>query len=119
MNVSVTSPSSPSSPVRLTKGAIARIAGVLAKEPPGTALRIGVDGGGCSGFQYTFDLVEKIADDDLVIRQAGAVVCIDPLSLSFMGGAVIDFEDSVIGQAFKIDNPNAVAACGCGTSFTV
>ncbi len=106
-------------PVTVTERAIARIASVLSAEPAGTVLRIGVDGGGCSGFQYTFDLVNDIADDDLVLGNREAIICIDPVSLRYMGGAVIDFEDSLIGQAFKIDNPNAIAACGCGTSFTV
>ena len=74
---------------------------------------------GCSGFQYGFDLETKQEPDDLVITKNGAVVLIDPVSLPYMEGSVIDFVDDFIGQAFKIDNPNATASCGCGTSFSI
>lgn len=106
--------------VVLTDRAAARIGKILAKQDPGTVLRIQVAGGGCSGFQYEYNLVkESPADDDLVLSNAGATVLIDPLSLEFMGGAEIDYVDDLIGQAFQIRNPNAVASCGCGTSFAV
>ena len=107
-------------PVTLTERAAKRIARILAKESENKALRISVAGGGCSGFQYEYNLVsESPAEDDLVLERGEARVFIDSLSLEFMGGAEIDFVDDLIGQAFKINNPNAVASCGCGTSFSV
>jgi iron-sulfur cluster assembly accessory protein len=109
-----------STDVVLTDRAARRVARILAKEPEGTVLRISVAGGGCSGFQYEYNLVqEKPASDDIVLRKGNAVVLIDSMSLEFMGGAEIDFVDDLIGQAFQIRNPNAVASCGCGTSFAV
>jgi iron-sulfur cluster assembly accessory protein len=106
--------------VSLTDRAARRVARILAKEPAGTVLRISVSGGGCSGFQYEYNLVqEEPANDDLVLQRDNAKVLIDPLSLEFMGGAEIDFVDDLIGQSFQIKNPNAVASCGCGTSFAV
>ncbi|MEQ1900741.1 MAG: iron-sulfur cluster assembly accessory protein [Devosia sp.] len=107
-------------PVRMTDRAAKRIGRVLAKQPAGTVLRIVVAGGGCSGFQYEYRLVqEQPANDDLVLATDEATVLIDPLSLEFMGGAEIDYVDDLIGQSFQIRNPNAVASCGCGTSFSV
>lgn len=109
-----------SSEVVLTDRAAKRVARILAKEPEGTVLRISVAGGGCSGFQYEYNLVqEKPASDDIVLAKGDATVLIDAMSLEFMGGAEIDFVDDLIGQAFQIKNPNAVASCGCGTSFAV
>ncbi len=107
-------------PVTLTERAAKRIARILSKEPEGTVLRISVAGGGCSGFQYEYNLVQETpAEDDLVLTRGEATVLIDSMSLEFMGGSEIDFVDDLIGQAFKIDNPNAVASCGCGTSFSI
>lgn len=106
--------------VVLTDRAAKRIAEILGGEPSGTVLRISVAGGGCSGFQYQYDLIQDSAnDDDLVLEGHGATVLIDSMSLEFMGGAQIDFVDDLVGQAFQISNPNAVASCGCGTSFAV
>lgn len=106
--------------VVLTERAAKRITRILSKEEPGTVLRIAVAGGGCSGFQYEYNLVkEEPTDDDLVLTRGEATVYIDSMSLEFMGGAEIDFVDDLIGQAFQIKNPNAVASCGCGTSFAV
>ena len=105
--------------VTLSQSAAKRIARILASEPEGTALRISVSGGGCSGFQYGFDLDRKRADDDIVIERDGAVVWIDAVSLPYMGGSEIDFVDDLIGQSFQIHNPNATASCGCGTSFSI
>ena len=81
--------------------------------------RIGVVGGGCSGFQYKFDTEHAKAEDDVVIERAGATVLIDPVSLNYMVGSEIDFVDDLIGSSFKINNPNATASCGCGTSFAL
>lgn len=105
--------------VVLTDRAAMRVAKILQSEQPGSALRIGVNGGGCSGFQYTFDIVADRADDDLTLARDGATVLIDPVSLEYMKGCRIDFVDDLIGQSFKIDNPNATASCGCGTSFSL
>lgn len=107
-------------PVTLSDRAAKRVSRILSKEVPGTVLRISVAGGGCSGFQYEYNLVqESAADDDLVLQKGDATVLIDALSLEFMGGSEIDFSDDLIGQSFQIKNPNAVASCGCGTSFAV
>ena len=109
-----------SNPVILTDRAAKKIGRVLSKQAPGTVLRIVVAGGGCSGFQYEYKLVQETpANDDLVLAKDAATVLIDSLSLEFMGGAEIDYVDDLIGQSFQIRNPNAVASCGCGTSFSV
>jgi iron-sulfur cluster assembly accessory protein len=106
--------------VTLSDRAAKRVARIIAKEAPGTVLRVSVAGGGCSGFQYEYNLVQETAnDDDLVLQKGEATVLIDSLSLEFMGGAEIDFVDDLVGQSFQIKNPNAVASCGCGTSFAV
>lgn len=78
-----------------------------------------VEGGGCSGFSYKFDLVDGEQDDDLILEKGDAKVLIDSLSLVYMGGSEIDFVDNLLGQSFQIKNPNAIASCGCGTSFSV
>jgi iron-sulfur cluster assembly accessory protein len=82
-------------------------------------LRVSVEGGGCSGFQYKFDMERAKAADDLVIARDGAVVLIDPVSVGFMAGSEIDFVEDLIGASFKIKNPQAKASCGCGTSFAL
>lgn len=105
--------------ITLSESAARRIARILSSEPPGSVLRVSVSGGGCSGFQYGFDLDQNRGDDDLVVERDGAVVVIDPVSLPYMGGAEIDFVDDLIGQSFQIRNPNATASCGCGTSFSI
>lgn len=106
--------------VTLTERAARRIASILAKEPTGTVLRFSVEGGGCSGFQYSYNLiVDQPADDDLVLQRDGATVLIDAVSLPFLDGSEIDFVDELIGRSFQVNNPNATAACGCGTSFSV
>ena len=105
--------------VTVTQRAARRICEIVAGEPDNTMLRISVEGGGCSGFSYKFDLVADRNDDDVAIERDGATVLIDELSLIYMGGSVIDFVDDLMGQSFQIRNPNAVASCGCGTSFSV
>jgi iron-sulfur cluster assembly accessory protein len=105
--------------VTVTDRAADRIAEIVAGEPAGTMLRISVEGGGCSGFQYKFDLVEGAASDDIVIEKSAAKVLIDPVSLEYLAGSEIDFVDDLIGASFKIQNPNATASCGCGTSFSL
>jgi iron-sulfur cluster assembly accessory protein len=105
--------------VTVSERAARRIGEILKKEPDGTMLRVSVEGGGCSGFQYKFDMDREKSDDDLVIARDGAVVLIDSVSVDFMAGAEIDFVDDLIGASFKIKNPKATAGCGCGTSFSL
>lgn len=108
-----------SAPVAVSPRAARRIAAILAREPAGAMLRVAVEGGGCSGFQYTFDIVRERDPDDLVLDADGFSVLIDSVSVDYMAGSVIDFSDELIGAAFKITNPNATASCGCGTSFSL
>jgi iron-sulfur cluster assembly accessory protein len=105
--------------VTVTERAALRIGEILKGEPSGTMLRVSVEGGGCSGFQYKFDTERSKADDDVVIHKSGATVLIDPVSLNYMAGSEIDFVDDLIGSSFKINNPKATASCGCGTSFSL
>ena len=103
----------------VTERAARRIGEILRREPPGTMLRVSVEGGGCSGFQYKFDMDREQAPDDLLIRREGAVVLIDQVSLGYLAGSEIDFVDDLIGASFRVNNPNAKASCGCGTSFAL
>jgi iron-sulfur cluster assembly accessory protein len=105
--------------VIVTERAAARIGEILRQEPRGTMLRVSVEGGGCSGFQYKFDTESARADDDVVIERNGATVLIDPVSLAYMAGSEIDFVDDLIGSSFRVNNPKATASCGCGTSFAL
>jgi iron-sulfur cluster assembly accessory protein len=105
--------------VTLTERAAKRIGEILKSEPQGAMLRVSVEGGGCSGFQYKFDFDRTRSEDDLVLARDGAVVLIDAISQQYMAGAEIDFVDDLIGASFKINNPVATASCGCGTSFSV
>jgi iron-sulfur cluster assembly accessory protein len=105
--------------VTLSEAAAKRIAAIVAADAEKSALRVSVEGGGCSGFSYKFDLDGQAAGDDIVISRDGATVLIDPMSLIYMAGSEIDFVDNLLGQSFQIKNPNAVASCGCGTSFSV
>jgi len=105
--------------VAVSEAAARKIAALLAGEPDKIALRVAVEGGGCSGFSYIIDLTDTKNDDDTLIERDGARVLIDELSLVYMGGSVIDFVDDLMGQSFQIKNPNAVASCGCGTSFSI
>lgn len=113
-------PSPVTVPVTLTERAAHRIREIAAAERViDPALRVSVEGGGCSGFQYKFDLATTREPDDIVLERAGATVLIDPVSVQYMAGSEIDFVDDLIGASFKIKNPQATASCGCGTSFTV
>jgi iron-sulfur cluster assembly accessory protein len=105
--------------VSVTDRAYARISRILATEPGKTGLRVAVSGGGCSGFQYEFDLVQASNPDDLVMSNGNASVLIDEVSLPFLAGCEIDFVDGLMGNKFEIRNPNATASCGCGTSFAM
>ncbi len=106
-------------PISLTERAAKRIKEIMGGEPCGSMLRVSVNGGGCSGFQYAFDVERTRQADDIVIEKNGATVLVDQVSLPFLQGSTIDFVDDLIGQSFKIDNPQATASCGCGTSFSV
>ncbi len=106
-------------PVTMTDSAARRIGEILKSEPAGSMLRVSVEGGGCSGFQYKFDIEQAKAEDDLVLAQDSAVVLVDPVSQQYMAGAVIDYVDDLIGASFKVNNPVASASCGCGTSFSI
>jgi iron-sulfur cluster assembly accessory protein len=105
--------------VTVTERAARRIGEILKTEPQGTMLRVSVEGGGCSGFQYKFDMERSQAEDDILIRREGAAVLIDSVSLNYLAGSEIDFVDDLIGASFRINNPQAKASCGCGTSFTI
>lgn len=105
--------------ITISERAASRIATILKGEATPALFRVSVEGGGCSGFQYRFDVVAEPAPDDLLIERDGARVVVDPVSLGFMHGAELDFVDDLIGAQFKLHNPNVTAACGCGTSFTI
>ena len=105
--------------VTVTERAARRIGEILGQESAGTMLRVSVEGGGCSGFQYKFDTERERTEDDIVIENSGATVLIDPVSLNYMSGSEIDFVDDLIGSSFKVNNPKATASCGCGTSFAL
>ncbi len=103
----------------LSPAAALRVALIAEKQGKPAALRLAVEGGGCSGFQYRFGLAESIADDDLVVETDGVKLVVDPVSLDLVSGSVVDFVDSLGGSAFKVENPLAAAGCGCGSSFAV
>jgi iron-sulfur cluster assembly accessory protein len=119
MTTSATVEPSVAPTVQITARAAARVAEIAAAEGAGTWLRISVEGGGCSGFQYKFGLEAACNADDFRLERGGARVAIDPVSLGLLGGSEIDFVDDLMGAAFKINNPNATASCGCGTSFSL
>ncbi len=105
-------------PPKVTERAFQRLAEINAAEDTPKALRVAVEGGGCSGFQYDIKLDDP-AEDDLVLEGEGQKVVVDPVSLPFLSNAVIHFSEELIGARFVIDNPNATASCGCGTSFSI
>ena len=106
-------------PVTLSESAAKQINAIMAKSGEGPYLRVSVEGGGCSGFSYKFGFDDARVSDDLLIERDGARVLIDEMSLEFLAGSEIDYARELIGAAFKIINPNAVANCGCGTSFSI
>jgi iron-sulfur cluster insertion protein len=105
-------------PPKVTDRAFARLAEINGMSGEAKALRIAVDGGGCSGFQYDIRLDEP-TDDDIVLEGQGQKVVVDSVSLPFLADAVIDFTEELIGARFTIENPNATSSCGCGTSFSM
>jgi iron-sulfur cluster assembly accessory protein len=107
-------------PFRVTPRAAAQVAEIAAREgKPEAGLRLAVDAGGCSGFQYRFGLEDAPAEDDLVVAHGPGRVFIDPVSLELLAGAELDWAEELIGAHFAVRNPQAVSACGCGTSFAV
>lgn len=106
-------------PPTVTDSAYDRLEEIIAAEGGGKMLRVAVLGGGCSGFQYKFELEDAPEADDLSLRRGDVTVLIDPTSLPFLSGAVIDFKRELIGARFAVENPNAQSSCGCGTSFSV
>jgi iron-sulfur cluster insertion protein len=107
------------SPVTLSENAARRILAIAEAEGRPLMLRVAVDGGGCSGFQYRFDLVDAAESDDLRVETAGATALIDDISLGLLKGSEIDFVDELAGAEFRVRNPNAKSSCGCGVSFSL
>ena len=105
--------------VTVTERAAHRIGEILGQEPNGTMLRISVEGGGCSGFQYKLDLVDTAGPEETRIVHDGAVALVDDMSAPLMAGSMIDYVEELVGSQFKILNPLAVSSCGCGTSFAL
>ena len=105
--------------MNLSPSAAARVAAIAAKQGKPAILRLSVEGGGCSGFQYRFGLADAPDADDLVVEQGGATLVVDPVSLDLVAGSVVDYVESLGGAAFKVENPNAASGCGCGSSFAI
>ena len=103
----------------LTQAAAQRVAFIAEKQTKPAILRLSVEGGGCSGFQYKFDLADAPESDDVVSETAGVKLVVDPVSLDLVSGSVVDFVESLGGAAFRVENPNAAAGCGCGSSFGI
>ncbi|MXP26457.1 iron-sulfur cluster insertion protein ErpA [Altererythrobacter indicus] len=103
----------------LTEAAAKRIGLIAEKQGKPAILRLSVEGGGCSGFQYKFDLADSPEADDTMSETDGVKLVVDPVSLDLVAGSVVDFVESLGGAAFKVENPNAAAGCGCGSSFGI
>jgi iron-sulfur cluster insertion protein len=105
--------------IEITQSAAARVALIAAKQGKPAILRLSVEGGGCSGFQYKFELAESVAGDDAVAQCGDTRLVVDPISLDLVSGAAVDYVESLGGAAFRVTNPNAASGCGCGSSFSV
>ena len=105
--------------VTLSESAARRLQAISQREGRQMMLRVAVEGGGCSGFQYQFDLVDAVQDDDLKVERDGAAAVVDIVSLALLGGSEIDFVDELAGAEFRVRNPNAKSSCGCGVSFSI
>jgi iron-sulfur cluster insertion protein len=105
--------------VELTDSAAARVAAIALKQGKPPILRLSIEGGGCSGFQYRFGLADTVEADDTVAENDGVKLVVDPVSLDLVEGAAVDFVESLGGSAFRVSNPNAASGCGCGASFSV
>jgi iron-sulfur cluster assembly accessory protein len=107
------------SDLTLSSAAARRIRAIGAAEGRPVMLRVGVEAGGCSGFSYQFDLVDRAETDDLTVERDGAVAVVDEMSLALLKGSEIDFVDELAGAEFRVRNPNAKSSCGCGVSFSI
>lgn len=107
------------SPVVLTESAARRLHELGAAEGRALMLRVAVEGGGCSGFSYVFDLVDRAEPEDVRVERDGAAALVDDVSMPFLAGSEIDFVDELVGAQFKVRNPNAASSCGCGVSFSI
>jgi iron-sulfur cluster insertion protein len=120
LSLDAPAPPAPPAPLRLTAAAAAKVAELVRDEGnPALKLRVYINGGGCSGFQYGFSFDEQQAEDDLAIERDGTTLVVDPLSLQYLMGAEVDYAESLSGAQFVIRNPNAKTTCGCGSSFSV
>lgn len=108
-----------STALALTPAAAQRVGRIAERQGKPAILRLSVEGGGCSGFQYKFDLAETAENDDFVSETDGVRLVVDPVSLDLVAGSTVDFVESLGGAAFKVENPNAAAGCGCGSSFGI
>ena len=106
-------------PLELTPAAAARVAAIAERQAKPAILRLSIEGGGCSGFQYKFGLADSVEADDIRTDTDGVSLVVDPISLDLVRGARVDYVESLGGAAFRVDNPNAAAGCGCGSSFAV
>jgi iron-sulfur cluster assembly accessory protein len=106
-------------PIAITPAAAARVAAIAARQGKAAVLRLSVDGGGCSGFQYKFGLADAPEPDDAVAECDGVRLVVDSISLDLVQGARVDFVESLGGAAFRVDNPQAASGCGCGSSFAI
>jgi len=105
--------------IDLSPSAAARVAAIAERQAKPAILRLSVDGGGCAGFQYRFDLADDISVEDLAVVTDGVTLVVDDVSLDLVRGSVVDFVENLGGAAFQVTNPNAASGCGCGTSFSV
>ncbi|WP_137297080.1 iron-sulfur cluster insertion protein ErpA [Psychromonas sp. SP041] len=104
--------------ITITDNAVKELKNLLEDEADTTAVRVFVQGGGCSGFQYGFSFEENVSDEDLVIEREGVKICVDSLSYQYLDGASVDFEEQLMHRQFVINNPNATTSCGCGSSLS-
>jgi iron-sulfur cluster insertion protein len=103
----------------LSPSAAARVATIAAKQGKPAILRLSVEGGGCSGFQYKFGLADNPETDDLIVERDGVTLLVDSVSIDLVAGSVVDYVESLGGAAFKVENPQAASGCGCGSSFAI
>jgi iron-sulfur cluster insertion protein len=106
-------------PIQLTESAARRVAAIAARQGKPAILRLAVEGGGCSGFQYRFGLADTVDAEDVTVETDGVRLVVDTMSLDLVRGAAVDFVEDLGGAAFKVANPNAASGCGCGSSFAI
>lgn len=106
-------------PIEITEAAAARVAAIAERQGKPAILRLAVDGGGCSGFQYRFELADGADEEDVSVARGDVRLIVDPISLDLVRGSAVDFVESLGGAAFRVTNPNAASGCGCGTSFAI